>query len=110
MKVLVTGGAGFLGKAVAVGLLKEGHQVRSFSRGRYPELEKLGIESHSGDLADPEAVLQASQGCQAIVHTAAKAGIWGSYREYYDANVLGTQNVLRACEREGISKLVYTSS
>ena len=110
MKVLVTGGGGFLGGAIVRGLLREGHQVRSFARGAYPALEELGVEVVQGDLAEAEKVQEACCDCQVVFHVAAKAGIWGKYREFYQVNVKGTENVIAACRREGISRLVYTSS
>src|SRR5947199_598803 len=110
MKALVTGGGGFLGSAIVRRLRARGDEVRSFSRGDYPELRNLGVETIQGDLADPEAVTSAAQGCDIVFHVAAKAGIWGPYQEYYRANVLGTQNVIAACRRWHINRLVYTSS
>lgn len=110
MKVLVTGGGGFLGGAIVRRLVARGHEVRSFSRGRYPELDALGVEHAQGDLADRRAVVEAAAGCEAIVHTAAKAGVWGTYDDYVRANVVGTQNVLAACREAGVRRLVYTST
>jgi nucleoside-diphosphate-sugar epimerase len=110
MKALVTGGGGFLGGAIVRQLIARGDQVRSFSRGDYPELRELGVEVRRGDLADKEAVASAAEGCDVVFHTAAKAGIWGPYQDYYRANVIGTQNVIDACRRHGIERLVYTSS
>src|SRR5438445_1525728 len=110
MKVLVTGGGGFLGQAICTQLRARGHSVRAFNRTRHAALEKLGIEQHSGDISNIEAVLSASEGCDAIVHTAGKVGAWGPVEEYYDANVRGTDHVLAACELNGIRKLVLTSS
>jgi nucleoside-diphosphate-sugar epimerase len=110
MKILVTGGAGFLGLALSRGLLERGHQVVSFQRSHSPALDALGIEQRHGDLADREAVLKASAGCEAIFHNAAKAGAWGSYDSYYRPNVLGTGNVLAACRAHGIGRLVHTST
>ena len=110
MKALVTGGGGFLGGVIVRMLRERGDQVRSYSRGTYPELEKLGVEQAQGDLTDREALLKAAQGCDIIFHVAAKAGIWGGYDEFYQANVIGTENVLAACRAHGIGKLVYTSS
>jgi nucleoside-diphosphate-sugar epimerase len=55
-------------------------------------------------------VLAAVRGCDAVIHTAAKPGVWGPFAEYFAANVLGTQNILDACRAEGVRKLVYTSS
>lgn len=110
MKVLVTGGAGFLGKAIIKQLLREEYEVHSFSRGHYPELEKMGVSCFTGDLYDYNSVLKAAKNCDAIIHTAAKAGVWGSYESYYNTNVKGTENIIRACKDLDISRLVYTSS
>jgi nucleoside-diphosphate-sugar epimerase len=110
MKALVTGGGGFLGKAVVRLLIERGDEVRSFSRGDYPELAFLGVAQYRGDLADREALLRAAAGCDIIFHVAAKAGIWGSYADYYRPNVTGTENVIAACRHSGIARLVYTGS
>lgn len=110
MKILVTGGGGFLGQALCRGLRARGHDVVSFNRGRYPALAAIGVQQAQGDLALRDAVIAAAQGCDAVFHNAAKAGAWGSYRSYYDANVAGTQNVIEACRIQGIGKLVYTST
>ncbi len=110
MKILVTGGGGFLGQALCRGLVERGHRVVSFNRGHYPVLADLGVGQIQGDLADPHAVTHAAQGMDAVFHNAAKAGAWGSYKSYHDANVAGTQNVLDACRTHGIGKLVYTST
>ena len=62
MKVLVTGGGGFLGGAIIDLLLARGIEVRSLSRGRYPALEARGVECIQADLSDPEAVTAAALG------------------------------------------------
>lgn len=110
MKALVTGGGGFVGGAIVRMLLKRGDTVRSFSRGSYPELAALGVETCSGDLADAEAVARAAESCDIVFHVAARAGIWGKYEDYHRVNVLGSENVLAACRHWRIPKLVYTSS
>ncbi len=110
MKALVTGGGGFLGGVIVRMLSEQGYQVVSISRGRYAELDRLGVEQAQGDLADNTAVIKAANGCDIIFHVAAKAGIWGSYDSFYQANVVGTRNVVSACKELNISKLVYTSS
>jgi 2-alkyl-3-oxoalkanoate reductase len=110
MKLLVTGGGGFLGQALCRGLVERGHTVASFNRGHYRELDALGVRQIRGDLADRDAVLAATQGIAAVFHNAAKAGAWGSYDSYYSANVTGTQNVIDACRFHGIGRLVYTST
>jgi len=110
MKVLVTGGGGFLGQALCRRLVERGFDVTSFNRGTYPALEALGVRQVQGDLADRDAVLAAAAGVGAIFHNAAKAGAWGSYDSYHRANVIGTRNVIDACRAHGIARLVYTST
>lgn len=110
MKILVTGGGGFLGQAICRPLIVRGYEVASFNRGAYPELDALGVRQIRGDLADGDAVCEAARGMDAIFHNAAKAGAWGSYESYRLANVAGTDNVIAACRAHGIGKLVYTST
>ena len=110
MKVLVTGGGGFLGGVIVRMLREQGDLVVSLSRSRYAELDSLGVEQVQGDLADQAVVHKAAQDCDIIYHVAAKAGIWGSFDSFYQANVIGTQHILDASRKLGINKLVYTSS
>jgi 2-alkyl-3-oxoalkanoate reductase len=110
MKVLVTGGTGFLGNGVVRALLKKGHSALSFSRGDSPDLRDLGAMVIRGDISDGEAFAQALEGCDALIHVAAKPGIWGTYQDYYRVNVTGTENALEACRFQGVKILVYTSS
>jgi nucleoside-diphosphate-sugar epimerase len=111
LKLLVTGGGGFLGQALCRGLLERGHEVASFSRSRHAALDALGVRQLQGDLADRDAVLAAfAEGFDAVLHNAAKAGAWGSYESYFSANVAGTRNVIAACRAHGIGKLVHTST
>lgn len=110
MKALVTGGGGFLGQAIVRKLLKDGAGVRSFSRHEHDGLRALGVEQVKGDLVDPAAVASAVQGCEVVFHVAAKPGTWGEYEDYHRTNVVGTQNVIAACRRHEVSRLVYTSS
>jgi 2-alkyl-3-oxoalkanoate reductase len=110
VRALVTGGGGFLGQAIVRGLLRRGTAVRSFSRQAHDALTALRVEQHRGDLADSAAVSSAVQGCDVVFHVAAKPGIWGRYEDYHQPNVVGTQNVIDACRRHGVRRLVYTSS
>jgi len=107
---LVTGGGGFLGRAVVERLLARGVPVASFARGPYPELAAEGVETLRGDLADPAAVRAACAGRTVVFHVAAKAGFWGPREEFVRANVLGTRHVIEACRAAGVSRLVYTST
>jgi nucleoside-diphosphate-sugar epimerase len=110
MKILVTGGGGFLGQALCRGLVARGHDVLSFNRGDYAPLAALGVGQIRGDLADAEAVRHAVAGVDAVFHNGAKAGAWGSYESYHLANVVGTDNVIAACRTHGVRTLVYTST
>ena len=110
MKAVVTGGGGFLGGAVARLLRRRGDSVRSFTRSRYPWLDELGVEQSLGDLANLADVERAMTGCDVVFHVAAKAGVWGRYSAFFDTNVTGTQNVIAACKKHGVRRLVYTST
>lgn len=110
MRIFITGGGGFLGKAIVRQLVEKGHEVVSYSRQAYPELAALGVIHCQGDLGERTRVIAAMKGADAVIHTAAKADIWGDYLGFYQANVLGTENILVATEHWGIDKLVYTSS
>jgi len=110
MRILVTGGGGFLGQEIINQLLARGETVRSFGRAPQPALAARGVEIFQGDLSDAGAVARAAAGCDAVIHTAAKAGVWGSWDGYYQPNVLGTQNVLAAMRQHNIARLVYTST
>ncbi len=110
VRALVTGGGGFLGKAIVEQLVDRGLEVRSFSRSDYPQLREMGVEHIQGDIADARAVSEAVEGCHIVYHTAAKAGVWGSYEEYFRPNVMGTENIIDACRVHDVPRLVYTSS
>ena len=110
MKVLVTGGGGFLGSAICRQLLARGDEVIAYQRSASEELEKLGIRIIQGSITDAELLNTALKGVDAVIHTAAKAGIWGPYDDYFRPNVTGTENVISACLDNGIHKLVFTSS
>lgn len=110
MKILVTGAGGFLGSGIVRALCARQYQVCTLQRGDYPALREMDIEVHKGDIAHIAVVMKASEGCDVIFHVAAKAGVWGDYQDYYRSNVQGTKNVLEACKKNQIKKLVYTSS
>jgi len=110
MKILVTGGGGFLGNAIVRQLVERGHQVRILARSNYPQLQAMGVETMRGDIADADIVHNATKGCDAVFHVAAMAGVWGPKQMYYRVNVLGTENVINACRSLGVSQLIHTSS
>ncbi|WDP93018.1 MAG: NAD-dependent epimerase/dehydratase family protein [Desulfobacter sp.] len=109
-KVLVTGGGGFLGKAIVKKLVREKIKVCSFSRQRYPDLDELGVTQIQGDLTKREEVLPAVKGVDTVFHVAARPGMWGRWESYYDVNVRGTLHVIEACRQNNVSRLIHTSS
>ncbi len=110
MRILVTGGGGFLGREIVRQLLDRGESARSFGRGPHPDLAARGVETMQGDLADAGGVACAVEDCDAVIHTAAKAGVWGSWDTYFRPNVLGTKNILAAMRQAGVPRLVHTST
>ena len=108
--ILVTGGSGFLGGAVVRQLVARGDKLRSLQRSDAPQLRDLGVDVVRANLSDQRAVIDAASGCEAVMHIGAKAGVWGPYDDYYQANVVGTRNVIEACRAHGIQRLVYTST
>ncbi len=110
MKCLVTGGGGFLGEALVKMLVERRERVRTFQRAKYAGLEAMGVECVQGDIANGKAVKGAVDGMDIVFHVAAKAGVWGRYKDFHTPNVVGTENVIAACKSAGVPRLVFTSS
>ena len=113
MKTLITGASGFVGSAVLRVLLKKGFQIRSLLRSssNSENLSGLNVEIVHGDLRDPASLDNALKGCDSLFHVAADYRLWAkNTNEIYQSNVDGTINIMRAAQRQKISKIVYTSS
>lgn len=110
MKALVTGGGGFLGRAIVEQLIARGDSVRVLGRHRYPEVEALGAEGVVADLASAQGLDAALQGVDVVFHVASLAGMWGRREDYVRTNIDGTLALLDATKRAGIGRFVYTSS
>jgi len=110
MNCLVTGAGGFLGLYIVEQLVTRGDRVLGLGRGRYSELDRLGVESIQADLRDAKAVEAACAGMDVVYHVAGVAGIWGPWDHYFAINTLGTRHVIAGCQRHGVPRLIYTSS
>lgn len=122
-QVLVTGAAGFIGSHLAERLARNGARVRAFvrynSRNDYGWLETLDpdvldhVEVFRGDLANPEAVTRAISGSEVVFHLGALIPIPYSYvhpREFLEANIVGTLNVVEAARRVELGRIVHIST
>ncbi len=110
MSVLVTGGGGFVGLALVRRLVELGYKVTSFSRNLHPEHLSLKVKIVRGNLLNSSDINTACNRIDTVFHNAAKVGVWGSYRDFFNTNVLGTSHLIDACIKNGIKKLIYTSS
>jgi 3beta-hydroxy-Delta5-steroid dehydrogenase / steroid Delta-isomerase len=116
-RVMVTGGSGFVGANLVTELLERGYWVRSYDRVPSPLPAHPRLEVVHGDICDTESVRRAVDGVDTIFHTAALIELMGGRsvteeyrRRSFEVNVGGTQNLLRAAQRAGVQRFVYTSS
>ena len=115
-KVLVTGGAGYIGAHVAAELLKSGYGIRiydDFSNGLHRRVDGKFRDIVDGDMLDRVKLLAALDGIDAVIHLAAKKAVEESVKDplkYYENNVGGTLNLLGAMAAKGVKQLVYSSS
>lgn len=111
-KTLVTGGTGFVGRAVVTELLDAGAQVRVLARNpEHPALAGLEVEVAAGDLRDAASLQRAVKGCSRVFHVAADYRLWvPDPAVMYDINVEGTRRLLSAAAAAGVERVVYTST
>ena len=112
MKILVTGASGFIGGRFARFALEQGLAVRV--NGRRAEgvehLVKRGAEFVQGDLGDAELARRLCHDVEAVVHCAGAVGVWGRYEDFHRANVQVTENIVEACLKQQVRRLVHLSS
>jgi NAD+-dependent farnesol dehydrogenase len=109
MRVLVTGGTGYLGRAIVRALAARAHDPVVFAR----RASQAGLPGRAvdGDVRDRAALIDAARGCDALCHAAALVSLWRRDAREFDAiNVGGLEHALAAAEAAGLPKLVYTSS
>jgi len=109
---LVTGGTGFVGRAVVEELLAAGREVRVLARNpEHPALAGLAVEVAPGDLRDQESLQRALTDCTHLFHVAADYRLWvPDPAVMYAINVDGTRKLLEAAAAKGVSRVVYTST
>jgi dihydroflavonol-4-reductase len=117
MRVLVTGGTGFVGSHSVAALVRSGHEVRLLVRSPQriaPALEPVGVyevDSVEGDVTDPVSVERAMEGCQAVLHA---ASVYSFRRRdaklMEETNARGCDLVLATAQRLGLDPIVYVSS
>ncbi len=112
MKTLITGATGFLGGALARRLHSLGWDVTALGRdsSALKLLEAQGIRAVQANLEDARAMRAACANQEIVFHSGALASDWGRAEVFYNANVLGTQNMIRACEKHGVKRLVHVST
>ncbi len=112
MKVMVTGGAGFLAGHLIERLLQEGHEVSTVELldRPTPELDRLGVEVIRGDLRNPDICARACGGAWVVFHLAALAAPFGPRELFWSINVTATENIIAACKVAGVRRLVQVSS
>ena len=111
--VLVTGGTGFLGRAIIERLLEDGERPKALARSEASAgaLAELGAEPVRGNVLDPEALAAAMHGCGLVYHAAgANAFCVRDPSPMFEVNVRGSENVVRAAARADVKRVVYTSS
>lgn len=113
MKTFITGATGFIGASIARELLRDGREVRVLVRpgSDTSNLTGLDVEIHRGDLRDSASLESGLKGCDVLYHAAADYRLWTrTPQEMYRINVDGTAAILEAALRNGLSRVVYTSS
>jgi len=112
MKALVTGATGFIGSSIVRELLKDGAEVTAMVREKSDtrNIDGLDIKKVYGDIRDAASMASALKGCDVFYQTAALYVRWAPEKLYYDINVEGTKTALNAALRQGVPRVVYTSS
>ena len=112
MKTLVTGATGFLGGALTHRLYSMGWDVTALGRNakKLDELEDEGIRSVQVDISQKDELSASFSDFELVFHCAAFPSPWGNFEKFYQANVIGTRNVVQACLENKVKRLVYVST
>jgi nucleoside-diphosphate-sugar epimerase len=110
MKVLVTGARSLLAGQVVRQLVQRGDEVVVLQRTGSAVADEFGLAQHLGDVVDADVVAEAMAGVEAVIHAAARVGVVGTRRQFFQTNVVGTRVVLAAAREAGVARFVYVSS
>ena len=123
MKILITGADGFVGSHLTEFLIKKNYDIKAFvlynSFGSWGWLDKIrsdlkkNLDVYMGDIRDSHAVNEAFKGCDVVIHLASLISIPYSYKSpdsYIDSNIKGTLNILQACLKNNVNKIIHTST
>jgi len=112
MKVIITGATGFIGRNIANCFLSRDVEVHATGRDETVglALEDKGAVFKPCDILNLEILEDVFEPADCVIHCAGKAGDWGKKQEFYNVNVIGTRNVVQACRKHGINKLVFIST
>ena len=111
-KIFITGGTGFIGSNLIRELVKQSYRVKALTRknSNLRFISAYNIETVKGDLKNLKSVENAMKGCETVIHLAALARDWGMQKNFYDINVGGTKNVLKAAKKNNIKFLIDLST
>lgn len=108
MKAFVTGGSGFVGRCMIQMLRDRGDEVFALARSEQAkkQVTQLGAKTVRGDLLDKQAMIQGMQDCDVVFHIAGFLSIWGTYKAFYETNVIGTECTLAAAQAANVPRFV----
>lgn len=109
--VLITGATGFLGGYLTE-LLTDSYRVYALGRNeaRGKELQEMGAVFCRGDFTQPDTCERYFEGMDYVIHAGALSSAWGTWQEFYEANVVGTENVAALCSKYHVKRMIYLSS
>lgn len=111
-KVMITGGNGFVGSHIVRCFIEKGIKIKCLLRenSNLDNIKELDVEIVYGDIKNFESLKESFKDCTFVIHTAALARDWGKYEEFYDTNVEGVLNVLKASKENNIKNIIITST
>lgn len=110
--IFITGGSGFLGRQLITDLIKKGFQVKALARSdsAAATVRKLGADVVKGDLDEMAAMTEGMNACAAVIHSAAKVDLWGTWEDFQRFTINGTANVLAAAQTANVPRFIHIST